>query len=80
MNLIKRLLTVDASRRFTVDEALAHPWLQDDKMRAIVDGLMYPPSTRMPPPQLKVRPAGSLKTSSGKRSVCTLAVPEDHLN
>ncbi|XP_071789769.1 serine/threonine-protein kinase Chk2-like [Asterias amurensis] len=55
MDLIKKLLTVDTRRRYTVNQALKHPWLQDDKMKAIVDNLMNPPSKKMPPP-----PAGGI--------------------
>ena len=55
MDLIKKLLTVDTRRRYTVNQALKHPWLQDDKMKAIVDNLMNPPSKKMPPPPAGVR-------------------------
>ncbi|XP_038053791.1 serine/threonine-protein kinase Chk2-like [Patiria miniata] len=54
MDLIKKLLTVDAHRRFTVHSALDHPWLKDQKMKEIVENLMYPPSKKMPPPQIKI--------------------------
>jgi len=47
---VKKLLTVDAKKRISAAEAFAHPWLQDDLMKAKAHRLMYPQSDGMFPP------------------------------
>ncbi|XP_026096210.1 serine/threonine-protein kinase Chk2-like [Carassius auratus] len=64
-DLIKKLLVVDPEKRLSVEEALTHPWLNDDGMRSTADQLMQceiskkrkaeeaegePPSKRNPGP------------------------------
>ncbi|KAI8505277.1 Checkpoint kinase 2 [Branchiostoma belcheri] len=57
-DLIKKLLTVDPKKRFTVTQALNHPWLKDPEMTAKANKLMFPAAAGMPPP---------LSTASRKR-------------
>ncbi|XP_078599628.1 serine/threonine-protein kinase Chk2-like isoform X1 [Branchiostoma floridae x Branchiostoma japonicum] len=49
-DLIKKLLTVDPKKRFTVTQALNHPWLKDPEMTAKANKLMFPAAAGMPPP------------------------------
>lgn len=64
-DLIKKLLVVDPEKRLSVEEALTHPWLNNDEMRNTADQLMQcetskkrkaeeaegePPSKRKPGP------------------------------
>ncbi|XP_055080168.1 serine/threonine-protein kinase Chk2 [Periophthalmus magnuspinnatus] len=45
-DLVQRLLVVDPSRRLSIDEALEHPWVQDEEMKQRAHSVMYPePST-----------------------------------
>ncbi|XP_050964695.1 serine/threonine-protein kinase Chk2 [Labeo rohita] len=39
-DLIKKLLVVDPEKRLSVEDALAHPWLNDDEMRNTANQLM----------------------------------------
>lgn len=54
-DLIKRLLTLDPTERISLDDAICHPWLQDDKMKKKVKKLMDDEKKKMPrdmPPPL----------------------------
>ncbi|XP_037535909.1 serine/threonine-protein kinase Chk2 [Nematolebias whitei] len=55
-DMVRKLLVVEPTKRMTVDEALQHPWLQDQKMLEKAHRLMYPsggdtaaPPTASPP-------------------------------
>ncbi|XP_036382584.1 serine/threonine-protein kinase Chk2 isoform X2 [Megalops cyprinoides] len=41
-DLVKKLLVVDPKKRLTIEEALQHPWLQDEQMKATAFKVMYP--------------------------------------
>ncbi|KAM4578593.1 serine/threonine-protein kinase Chk2 [Fundulus diaphanus] len=41
-DVVRKLLVVDPAKRMTVDEALQHPWLQDQQMLKVAHRLMYP--------------------------------------
>lgn len=51
-DLIKKLVTVDPKKRITLSDALLHPWLKDEDMRAKANKLMYPSSDGMAPPNM----------------------------
>lgn len=55
LDLIQRLLTRDPQERISMDDAMDHPWLQDDKMKEKVDQLIEEEKKKMPrdmPPPL----------------------------
>ena len=59
MDLIQRLLTLDPRERITMDDAMSHPWLQDDAMKQKVKELIDEerkkmPHRDMPPPLVPV--------------------------
>ncbi|KAG7999723.1 Serine/threonine-protein kinase Chk2, partial [Nibea albiflora] len=41
-DVVRKLLVVDPSQRMKIDEALQHPWLQDEDMLQTAHRLMYP--------------------------------------
>ncbi|XP_076586719.1 serine/threonine-protein kinase Chk2 isoform X2 [Chaetodon auriga] len=41
-DVVRKLLVVDPSQRMTIEEALQHPWLQDQLMLETAHRLMYP--------------------------------------
>ncbi|XP_034547569.1 serine/threonine-protein kinase Chk2 [Notolabrus celidotus] len=41
-DVVRKLLVVDPSKRMTIEEALQHPWLQDEGMLKTAHSLMYP--------------------------------------
>ncbi|XP_064209683.1 serine/threonine-protein kinase Chk2 isoform X1 [Anguilla rostrata] len=41
-DLVKKLLVVDPKKRLTIEEALQHPWMQDEQMKATAFEVMYP--------------------------------------
>ncbi|CAD5115332.1 DgyrCDS4314 [Dimorphilus gyrociliatus] len=49
IDLCRKLLTVDIKKRYSMEQCLTHPWLQDDNIKAktrnISGGLMLPPSS-----------------------------------
>ncbi|XP_062398653.1 serine/threonine-protein kinase Chk2 [Sardina pilchardus] len=56
-NLVKKLLVVNPTQRLTIEQALEHPWLQDDAMKNLANQIMYPegagdaePQAPSPPP------------------------------
>ena len=55
LDLIRRLLTRDPQERISMDDAMNHPWLQDDKMKEKVEQLIEEEKKKMPrdmPPPL----------------------------
>ena len=55
IDLIQRLLTLDPSERISMDDAMDHPWLQDDNMKKKVEELINEEKKKMPrdmPPPL----------------------------
>nr|XP_020852249.1 serine/threonine-protein kinase Chk2 isoform X2 [Phascolarctos cinereus] len=56
LDLVKKLLVVDPEKRYTTEEALAHPWLQDEEMKSKFHALLMEEtkSLNLPlsPPQL----------------------------
>ncbi|XP_016288010.1 serine/threonine-protein kinase Chk2 isoform X2 [Monodelphis domestica] len=56
LDLVKKLLVVDPKKRYTTEEALAHPWLQDEEMKSKFHALLMeetmPPHLPPPPAQL----------------------------
>ncbi|XP_013888950.1 serine/threonine-protein kinase Chk2 [Austrofundulus limnaeus] len=49
-DVVRKLLVVDPTKRMTIDEALQHPWLQDQEMLATARRLMYPSEGDAAPP------------------------------
>ncbi|XP_056313341.1 serine/threonine-protein kinase Chk2 isoform X1 [Danio aesculapii] len=47
-DLVKKLLVVDPQKRLSVEEALEHPWLKDDKMRQNANLLMNTGAANQP--------------------------------
>ncbi|XP_073697312.1 serine/threonine-protein kinase Chk2 [Garra rufa] len=47
-DLIKKLLVVDPEKRLSVEEALAHPWLNDDEMKNTANQLMQLQTSKVP--------------------------------
>ncbi|XP_041832983.1 serine/threonine-protein kinase Chk2 isoform X2 [Melanotaenia boesemani] len=41
-DMVRKLLVVDPTKRMTIEEALQHPWLQDQEMLRTAHRLMYP--------------------------------------
>ncbi|XP_051806932.1 serine/threonine-protein kinase Chk2 isoform X2 [Acanthochromis polyacanthus] len=42
-DVVRKLLVVDPSKRMSIEDALQHPWLQDQGMLKTAHRLMYPP-------------------------------------
>nr|XP_038043411.1 serine/threonine-protein kinase Chk2 isoform X2 [Anas platyrhynchos]XP_038043412.1 serine/threonine-protein kinase Chk2 isoform X2 [Anas platyrhynchos] len=51
LDLVKKLLVVDPSKRATIEEALDHPWLQDENMKNTFQQLLAQTNATMNPPQ-----------------------------
>ncbi|RMC05863.1 hypothetical protein DUI87_17406 [Hirundo rustica rustica] len=51
LDLVKKLLVVDPSERLTTEEALEHPWLQDEDMKTTFQQLLAQTCTSMNPPE-----------------------------
>ncbi|XP_017292058.1 serine/threonine-protein kinase Chk2 isoform X2 [Kryptolebias marmoratus] len=49
-DVVRKLLVVDPTKRMTIDEALQHPWLQDQEMLEKTHRLMYPSEGDAAPP------------------------------
>ncbi|XP_032242290.1 serine/threonine-protein kinase Chk2 isoform X2 [Nematostella vectensis] len=49
IDLIKKLLTVDPSKRLTIQQVLEHPWIKDEEVIEKANRLMYS-GKQMPPP------------------------------
>ncbi|OXB85045.1 UNVERIFIED_CONTAM: hypothetical protein H355_016167 [Colinus virginianus] len=61
LDLVKKLLVVDPSKRFTIEEALEHPWLQDEDMKNTFQQLLAQTSATMNPPQTSKMPTTTRK-------------------
>ncbi|XP_077097799.1 serine/threonine-protein kinase Chk2 isoform X2 [Siphateles boraxobius] len=55
-DLIKKLLVVDPQKRLSVEDALEHPWLNDDEMRNTANQLMNPENQPMNPENRPMNP------------------------
>ncbi|NXR40535.1 CHK2 kinase, partial [Zosterops hypoxanthus] len=63
LDLVKKLLVVDPSKRLTTEEALEHPWLQDDDMKTTFQQLLAQTrTTNMNPPE-----TSKMRTTTRKR-------------
>ncbi|XP_068767467.1 serine/threonine-protein kinase Chk2 isoform X3 [Struthio camelus] len=61
LDLVKKLLVVDPSKRLTTEEALEHPWLQDEDMKSTFQQLLAQASATMNPPQTSKMPTTTRK-------------------
>ncbi|KAM4746038.1 serine/threonine-protein kinase Chk2 isoform 1-T2 [Anableps anableps] len=66
-DVVRKLLVVDPTQRMTVDEALQHPWLQDQQMLQTARRLMYPAGGDDAPAAASMEAASSTGESSRKR-------------
>ncbi|XP_028314094.1 serine/threonine-protein kinase Chk2 isoform X2 [Gouania willdenowi] len=64
-DVVRRLLVVDPAQRMSIDEALAHPWLQDPSMKKTAHRLMYPSGD--PPSSVSMEMESTTGSNSGKR-------------
>uniref|UniRef100_A0A2D4FYG5 Protein kinase domain-containing protein n=1 Tax=Micrurus corallinus TaxID=54390 RepID=A0A2D4FYG5_MICCO len=59
-DLVQKLLVVDPTRRLKIEEALEHPWLQDEHMRHTFQQLLaQTQDVRDKPEPLTLAPPGS---------------------
>lgn len=63
IDLIQKLMTVDATARISLADALTHPWLQDEAMKVKAHKLMFPDSEGMVPPN--TMPLGKRRSMEG---------------
>ncbi|XP_067556468.1 serine/threonine-protein kinase Chk2 isoform X2 [Pseudorca crassidens] len=61
LDLVKKLLIVDPKARFTTEEALRHPWLQDEDMKRKFKNLLFEEEKSMTLPQVPAQPSTSQK-------------------
>ncbi|XP_068418709.1 serine/threonine-protein kinase Chk2 [Eschrichtius robustus] len=61
LDLVKKLLIVDPKARFTTEEALRHPWLQDEDMKRKFKNLLFEEEKSMTLPQVPTQPSTSRK-------------------
>ncbi|KAM9526327.1 serine/threonine-protein kinase Chk2 isoform 1-T1 [Guaruba guarouba] len=61
LDLVKKLLVVDPSKRLTTEEALEHPWLQDEDMKSTFQRLLAQTCGSMNPPQASKMPITTRK-------------------
>ncbi|KAM9194531.1 serine/threonine-protein kinase Chk2 isoform 1-T3 [Dugong dugon] len=61
LDLVKKLLVVDPKERFTTQDALRHPWLQDEDMKTKFQELLLEENKSTPVPQLATQPTTSRK-------------------
>lgn len=74
-DLVKKLLVVEPEQRLTIEQALEHPWLQDDEMKTLANQIMYPqegtddaePQVPPPPPPQPPPPPSPLQQPSTSR-------------
>ncbi|XP_074526827.1 serine/threonine-protein kinase Chk2 isoform X2 [Halichoeres trimaculatus] len=64
-DVVRKLLVVDPSKRMTIEEALQHPWLQDDEMLKTAQSLMYPPDEASAAPAAPAAVAMEAESASG---------------
>ncbi|XP_007900011.1 serine/threonine-protein kinase Chk2 isoform X2 [Callorhinchus milii] len=60
-DLVKKLLNVDPEKRLSPNEALNHPWIQDEEVKRKARQLMYPERELMLPPSVTEQPSTSMK-------------------
>ncbi|XP_060605794.1 serine/threonine-protein kinase Chk2-like [Ruditapes philippinarum] len=65
IDLIKKLMTVDANKRITLADALNHPWFDDEEMKEKAQALMYPEKGFSMGPPAAVPKKRSLEGSTG---------------
>uniref|UniRef100_A0A8C9PNR8 Serine/threonine-protein kinase Chk2 n=1 Tax=Spermophilus dauricus TaxID=99837 RepID=A0A8C9PNR8_SPEDA len=80
LDLVKKLLVVDPKARFTTEEALSHPWLQDEDMKRKFQELLAEENKSITLSQIPTQPSTSQKRplegeaedteSSKRRAVC----------
>ncbi|XP_012927384.1 serine/threonine-protein kinase Chk2 isoform X1 [Heterocephalus glaber] len=61
LDLVKKLLVVDPKARFTTEEALGHPWLQDEDMKRKFQNLLAEENKLLALPQVSPQPSTSRK-------------------
>ncbi|XP_032451273.1 serine/threonine-protein kinase Chk2 isoform X2 [Lynx canadensis] len=61
LDLVKKLLIVDPKVRFTTEEALRHPWLQDEDMKRKFQNLLFEENKSTTVPQVPAQPSTSRK-------------------
>lgn len=61
LDLIEKLLVVDPKARFTTEEALEHPWLQDEDMKRKFQNLLFEENKSTALPQFPAQPSTSRK-------------------
>ncbi|XP_036908306.1 serine/threonine-protein kinase Chk2 isoform X2 [Sturnira hondurensis] len=61
LDLVKKLLIVDPKTRFTTEEALKHPWLQDEDMKRKFQNLLFEENKSTALPQFPAQPSTSRK-------------------
>ncbi|XP_057602843.1 serine/threonine-protein kinase Chk2 isoform X2 [Hippopotamus amphibius kiboko] len=61
LDLVRKLLIVDPKARFTTEEALRHPWLQDEEMKRKFKNLLFEEDKSMALPQVPAQPSTSRK-------------------
>ncbi|XP_048198677.1 serine/threonine-protein kinase Chk2 [Perognathus longimembris pacificus] len=61
LDLVKKLLVVDPKARLTTEEALNHPWLQDEDMKKKLQNLLAEEAKLMAIPEVLVEPSTSRK-------------------
>ncbi|XP_032167535.1 serine/threonine-protein kinase Chk2 isoform X3 [Mustela erminea] len=61
LDLVKKLLVVDPKVRFTTEEALRHPWLQDEDMKKKFQNLLFEENKSVSLPQAPAQPSTSRK-------------------
>uniref|UniRef100_A0A2K6GKK2 Checkpoint kinase 2 n=1 Tax=Propithecus coquereli TaxID=379532 RepID=A0A2K6GKK2_PROCO len=61
LDLVKKLLVVDPKARYTTEEALRHPWLQDEDMKRTFQNLLSEENKSSILPQVTAQPSTSRK-------------------
>ncbi|XP_058387674.1 serine/threonine-protein kinase Chk2 isoform X3 [Diceros bicornis minor] len=61
LDLVKKLLIVDPKARFTTEEALRHPWLQDEDMKRKFQNLLSEENKSTALPEVPAQPSTSRK-------------------
>ncbi|ELW66508.1 Serine/threonine-protein kinase Chk2 [Tupaia chinensis] len=61
LDLVKKLLVVDPKERLTTEEALKHPWLQDEDMKSKFQDLLSEENKSAALPPVPVQPSTSQK-------------------
>ncbi|XP_049722408.1 serine/threonine-protein kinase Chk2 [Elephas maximus indicus] len=61
LDLVKKLLVVDPKERFTTEDALRHPWLQDEDMKRKFEDLLLEENKSTPVPPVPTQPSTSRK-------------------